>query len=88
VLRFLFLIALTVTACADPCEQVAQTICDCEDSDAERLSCLSEVDAAKAISSPSDEQLAACDAVIAAGSCTCDALTRGDRAACGVTEQP
>jgi len=75
-------------ACADPCRQVAEQVCACEPDKSRERSCLSEVDAAREAHQASDADLQACQSIIEAQSCTCDALALGDLSACGLAATP
>jgi hypothetical protein len=88
VLRLTLLAVLTFGACADPCRQVAEVVCSCEPDQSSQRSCLSEVEAARAAHPATEEDLAACDQVLASEQCTCDALAMGEIEACGLAQTP
>ena len=87
-LRLGLLAVLTFSACADPCRQVAELVCACEPDQSSQRSCLSEVEAARAVHPATDADLAACDEVLASAQCTCDALALGEIEACGLAQAP
>ncbi len=78
---------MLLTACADPCRQVAEQVCACEPDKSRERSCLNEVNAAREAHEASEADLAACQSIIESASCTCDALALGDLAACGLAEE-
>ncbi len=86
--RTIFILSLTLSACADPCRQVAEQVCACQPDRSRELSCLSEVDQARETNPADEAELQACETVIASGECTCDNLNLGNRAACGMVDTP
>ncbi|MDE0881531.1 MAG: hypothetical protein OSB21_02970 [Myxococcota bacterium] len=87
-MRLLFIAFLASSACADPCRQVAEQVCACRANSSLERSCLAEVDAAREAHPASEESSLACEAVIEAKSCTCDALALGETTACGLAQSP
>ena len=77
-----------VLACADPCRDLAEVICGCEANRSRELSCLNEMNAAREENEADEAAIARCDTILAANSCTCDALSLGTRSACGLAEAP
>ena len=67
--------------CFDPCDRLADKICDCENTEIETLQCKQRVEIQKDQRKPADEDRAACEAALE--TCTCEALERMDLAACG-----
>lgn len=72
---------LAVPACWDPCDQLANTICDCEKTEIERQQCRQRVEIQKQQRDPSEADKQACQS--AQTTCTCEALAEGRLSACG-----
>ena len=87
-LRALIGIVILLSACADPCRQVAEQVCACEPDQSRERSCLVEVGAASEAHEASEADLQACQRVVEANSCTCEALALGNLSACGLAEAP
>jgi hypothetical protein len=79
---------VNVTACADPCRDLAEVVCSCEANRSRELSCLNEMNAAREQNEATEEETHRCEAILAAQSCSCDALNLGERNACGLAEDP
>ena len=89
-LRYLSLgafIIATAAACAGPCEQLANVVCNCEEDALQRQSCVTQVtnDVGRikfldADNAYCQEKLKTCDK-------DCVALRAGDRAACGFQKE-
>lgn len=77
------LVALLGTSCSDPCVSLASAVCDCKPNEPERNLCDEQVSIARATKDEITEAEAlACEGLLE--SCTCEALERGDLAACGL----
>jgi|HubBroStandDraft_4_1064222.scaffolds.fasta_scaffold524252_2 hypothetical protein len=73
---------LCLEAC-DPCRELADKMCDCNNSEAERLKCRNDLNLAKAQNFPeSKEESKVC--MEALNNCSCEDLMRGDYAKCGL----
>lgn len=71
----------TAVGCFDPCDRLANKICDCEDNEILRQQCVRRVDVQKEQRDPTDDDRKACEAALE--TCTCDALDNLDLKACG-----
>lgn len=71
-------------ACTPPCEALAQEICACELNLREEEACREAIRAAAAGRTPSEAEDQLCEARL--DGCTCEALERGDLAACGLAK--
>ena len=82
------LVATAGAGCSDDCAVLADIICQCEPSLAQRESCRVELEAQQNNQpvGPSEEQQAACSAAIE--TCTCDALDENRTDQCGFTRVP
>jgi hypothetical protein len=80
--------ALALAGCDDECGALADKICQCEPTLAERESCRVELEAQQSNQAlpPSDEQKAVCAAALE--TCTCDALDENRTDLCGFTREP
>jgi hypothetical protein len=73
--------------CTDECQQLAEQICECENTPRERESCRLQVNSVRQTQAdPTDEQRDTCQAALA--SCTCAALERNETFRCGFTQDP
>jgi len=76
--------ATWLAACQDPCVTLAQRICDCELTSAERTSCRTDRIVNQQSSTPiSDADRNFCQSILDKGTCTCTALDNNDLDACG-----
>lgn len=81
----LFILAVTnITACSDSCVDLSQEICACEPSQTAQTACLNRLDTRTSLRDATEEELERCTQLL--DTCTCDALARGDYAACGLAE--
>lgn len=70
-------------ACAEPCVQLTETVCECKSNQPERNLCNEQVRLARAAKDEvTEEESAACEALLEG--CSCEALARGDLHACGL----
>jgi hypothetical protein len=74
-------------ACDDPCTELANTICDCEDTESRQQTCRNEVEAKAEAKPPDDAAQDRCQSILDADTCNCDALAEGQLAACGLAEE-
>lgn len=72
------------SACTPPCEALAQQICACELNRREEEACREAIRAVAAGRTPSEAEDQICEARL--DGCTCEALERGDLAACGLAK--
>lgn len=76
--------ALSAAGCTSPCVSLADTICDCKPNQPERNLCAQQVSESRAGKGDvTDAETLACEGLLE--SCTCEALERGNLAACGLT---
>ena len=75
------ILASWASACDGPCRNLAEQICACEPNQTRERACLLNVD--RATRDPVGDEDARCEELLK--TCTCDALDRGDYAACGLT---
>ncbi|MFO0725781.1 MAG: hypothetical protein U1E65_18500 [Myxococcota bacterium] len=72
------------TGCSDACTALSEQVCLCLPNSPEQTACVNEVKLSKASKTEvTAAELSACENYLT--TCTCDALARGDRAACGLT---
>lgn len=71
-------------ACSEPCSDLAKKTCECKSNEGEKQACIQEVESRAKSDDPSGAAEACCDALV--DRCTCDALARGELAACGLVE--
>jgi hypothetical protein len=81
--RFALILALAsspafLAGCKNPCRQLAEKLCDCEPNTSARESCLRDASSRDSKYSPTDEEQATCDGLIA--HCRCEDLTSADSA--------
>jgi hypothetical protein len=81
---FPVLAALIASGCDDPCLSLARTLCRCERTETEQISCIQRVEAV-AVPNPTPEEQDCCVQLLE--SCNCDALGDGDLAACGIAQE-
>ncbi len=79
-------LALSAGACGNPCNDLAKKVCNCQPTRAKRDACKISVDSAGQNISLSDEEKGRCSDILDAKTCTCEALSAGDYAACGLSE--
>lgn len=84
--RLVILIALSLAACTAPCDQLADTICNCLSDISLRAACKQQVSAEDATVKFTSSDQKFCSAKL--NTCTCDRLNNGDREACGLTREP
>lgn len=75
------MLVLGAGGCFDPCDTLADRICECEPSELATLQCKRRVEIQKEQHKPTDADRAACEAALE--TCSCDALERGKLSACG-----
>jgi hypothetical protein len=80
------LLGSTSAACQGPCRTLAEQVCRCSTSPRAQQACEVRVDANARGRSVSEEEAERCEALL--DSCTCAALQRGERQACGLSELP
>ncbi|MFZ9887805.1 MAG: hypothetical protein ACO3JL_09910 [Myxococcota bacterium] len=86
---FLLLLAIApaLGGCANPCEQLADLVCECGATRGERQACLAEVSAQQQSQpSPTAEQEEVCAAALV--TCTCEDLANQRTDRCGFTRDP
>jgi hypothetical protein len=71
------------TACSDPCMDLANAICDCETTARAQQTCKQRVTNVANQRTASQAEQDRCNTLL--GSCTCDELSAGHLAACGLT---
>jgi hypothetical protein len=76
------LLAATSSACNGPCRELAELVCSCEPNANEEQACIVNIDA-ESRSIVTEQDTSVCTTLL--DSCTCEALDRGDYAACGLT---
>lgn len=72
-----------LSACDDPCVDLAKKICRCSETQTEQQACIQRVDADAAEREASADERERCADLLDA--CTCKALAQGELAACGLT---
>ena len=80
------LVFVTLTGCADPCEELGTRVCNCRESRSEVNLCVSQMQARMDLEVADTASQSVC--VERLETCDCDALARGDWAACGLAEFP
>jgi len=75
------LLLLTASGCFDPCDTLADRICECEPTELATLQCKQRVEVQKEQHKPTDADRSACEAALE--TCTCDALEQRKLSACG-----
>jgi len=82
---FAIIALLTFVACADPCTQLSQAVCDCKPNEPEKTLCLEQVRVSRAAKTEGvlEAEALACEALLDA--CTCEKLAEGNLAACGLS---
>lgn len=70
--------------CTPPCEALAEQICACELNLREEDACREAIRAASAGRTPTEAEDQICEARL--DGCTCEALERGELAACGLAK--
>lgn len=86
---FLLLLAITpaLWGCANPCEQLADLVCECGATRGERQACQAEVSAQQqALPAPTAEEEDTCAAALV--TCTCEDLANQRTDRCGFTRDP
>lgn len=73
-----------LAACAEPCVALAQQYCGCLPNRPERDACVRQAQVARPEISPEEAEV--CSALL--DTCTCEAVERGDLAACGLAKRP
>lgn len=77
---------MVITGCGDPCEDLGTRVCSCRDSRSEVNLCVSQMQARMDLGAASEGAQGLC--LERLETCDCDALARGDWAACGLAEAP
>lgn len=85
-LTLALLAAVSTSGCQGPCRTLAEQVCRCSSSPREQQACEVRIDANARGRSVSSEEAERCEALL--DTCTCDALQRGERQACGLSELP
>ena len=80
------LIFVALTGCSDPCEDLGTRVCNCRESRSEINLCVSQMQARMDLGTADETSQGLC--VERLETCDCDALARGDWAACGLAEAP
>lgn len=80
------LLLMLAMGCTDPCEDLGTTVCNCRQSRSEINLCVSQMQARMDLSQADEEAQGIC--IDRLETCDCDALARGDWAACGLAEAP
>ncbi len=78
--------AAGLAACGNPCSDLANQICSCQQNDALVQACNNKVSTDTYASSPTAAQRDRCSALL--DTCTCSALACGNLAACGLARDP
>lgn len=76
-----------LTACAGPCEQLANVICNCEEDAVQRQACINQVTADVGRIKFADSDNKYCEAKLKTCDKNCAALRAGNRAACGFIDE-
>jgi hypothetical protein len=84
-LGWLVTLALLGSACGNPCDDLAKTICNCQPTNSAQTTCLNRVSSDNS-PQPSSADLDTCQQL--EKTCTCAALASGDLAACGLAKSP
>lgn len=71
--------------CLNPCDQLADRICECEETELQRQQCQQRVEIQKQQRDASEKNKADCEAALV--TCTCQALDDGNLAACGFVRE-
>ena len=77
-------LALAGAACTDPCVALAQEYCGCLPNRLERDACLRQAQSSQPELTGDEEDV--CSSLL--DTCTCEAVERGDLAACGLAKAP
>jgi hypothetical protein len=77
------LIAAAVSACGDPCEDLARRICRCQESALLRAQCNTAVRSAAGNHDSTGTEEQRCQEILDARTCTCEAARALDVKACG-----
>jgi hypothetical protein len=76
---------LAASGCSGPCSTLSEQVCQCRPSRPEIDACVQQVRLSRASKpNPSIAEEAVCEAILDSGKCTCDAVARGELAACGL----
>ncbi|MAO84364.1 MAG: hypothetical protein CMH50_10865 [Myxococcales bacterium] len=86
ILLTFLLVFVALTACGDPCEDLGTRVCNCRDSRSEINLCASQMQARMDLATADETSQGICMERLE--TCDCDALARGDWAACGLAEPP
>ena len=90
-LAFLFVLpvlALLGSGCGSACEDLANKICNCQPTRSKIDRCKITVDSATRNLELSDEEEDRCQSILDSGLCSCEALSAGDFASCGLAAEP
>lgn len=75
-------LGVLLTGCGDPCKELAQKICSCEESPNDEQACLDRVEAESSNLDLTDAENNVCAEKL--DTCKCNKLRAGDLAACGL----
>jgi hypothetical protein len=83
-LTVLFLLALLLAGCGDPCTDLSKKICKCKPTAMEQQSCTQAIsDSTRSTATKAEQET--CSNLL--DTCSCDKLEHGDLAACGLSEE-
>ncbi len=88
VLFTLPLLSGLASGCGSACEELADKICNCQQTRSKIDRCKINVDTAIRNLDLSDEEEDRCQAILDSGLCSCTALNAGDFASCGLAAEP
>jgi len=83
-LAAVFIVACLFAGCGDPCNDLSKKVCKCKPTQVEQQACTQTIDTSSRPGA-SDAEKDHCSELL--DTCTCDALKKGDLAACGLAEE-
>lgn len=83
---FLFIVIILTTVACDPCDELGNRLCECEDTPQKQETCKKQLELRKShpsLKQAKDPEL--CKRILESGTCTCDAWRRNEVEKCGQT---